>query len=243
MTASAASNPRRPVDFQTTRWTRVCLAKAESAEGRLALGELCAAYYEPVVAYLGSILRDGDAARDMGHAFFAEVLAGGKIHHADAQKGRFRHYLLGAVKHFVAHEREAARRLRRGGTAVIESLDDAQAAEISDTRECSPEAAFDRQWAITLIGRAVDALRTESIVNGKSLLFEKLQPTLLGEAEHGELAATAAELGMTEGAMKVAAHRLRQRFRQCVKNEVANTLTEPSALDEEMRALFAALGG
>lgn len=109
--------------FHTTRWTRVCLAKAESDDGRQALADLCEAYYEPVVAYLRSVFRDVDAAREMSHAFFAEMLAGGRIHTADPERGRFRFYLLGAVKHFVARHREAESRQKRGGGVAPLSLD------------------------------------------------------------------------------------------------------------------------
>src|SRR5258706_1571894 len=102
-------------DFRTTRWTQVSRAKADSPEGRRALAELCHAYYEPVVTFLRCELRDADGAREFTHEFFAEVLAGGAISHAEQEGGRFRSYLLGAVKHFLSHHREAARRLKRGG--------------------------------------------------------------------------------------------------------------------------------
>ncbi len=111
---TAPSPNLHAVPFHTTRWTRVCLAKADSEEGRRALADLCDAYYEPVVAYLRSVLRDADAARDMSHAFFVAILEGGRIHSADRQRGRFRAYLLGAVKHFLAHDRVAAQRMKRG---------------------------------------------------------------------------------------------------------------------------------
>ena len=133
--------------FLTTCWTRVCLAKADSEDGRLALAELCKAYYEPVVSYLRSVLRDGDAARDMSHSFFAEVLGGGQIGGAEPDRGRFRSYLLGAVKHFVAHRREADARQKRGGGVTPLSLDartaEAPALEVADDARRSPEAAFD----------------------------------------------------------------------------------------------------
>src|SRR2546430_8936892 len=100
--------------FHTTLWTRVCLAKADSDDGRKALADLCEAYYAPVVAFLRCELRDADAARELSHAFFAEMLAGGTIRTADREYGRFRSYMLGAVKHFLSHHREAAQRMKRG---------------------------------------------------------------------------------------------------------------------------------
>ena len=243
MSATAASNSRRPADFQTTRWTRICLAKSDSPEGRLALGELCAADYEPVVACLHSTLRDPDAARETAHAFFAQVLAGGKITHAEEARGRFRHYLLGAVKHFIAHQRESASRLRRGAGATHDSLDAEDAPELAATDHSSPALEFDRQWAITVVHRAMEALQLECVLAGKSLLFEKVEPVIHGDADPGYLAKTAAEIEMTEGALRVALHRLRQQFRQCVKAEIAQTLHDPAAIEDEMQSLFIALGG
>lgn len=236
-----------PAPFHTTRWTRVCLAKADSEDGRRALADLCDAYYEPVVAYLRRVLRDADAARDMSHAFFADMLAGGTIDTADPERGRFRYYLLGAVKHFLAHRREADQRLRRGGGVAPLSLDAAApgspALEVADDARLSPEAVFDRQWAVTVLARAMDALQTGCAAEGKSSLLETLRPWLLGESAHGDQAAAAEALGMNPGAFKVAVHRMRHRFRHCVKSEVAGTLKDETAVEDEMRALLQALGG
>src|SRR5215213_711999 len=113
MTTPSSRPAHPPGAFHTTRWTRVCLAKADSEDGRRALADLCDAYYEPVVAFLRCELRDADAARDLSHAFFAQMLGGGTIHTADRQRGRFRSYVLGAVKHFLSHHRTAARREKR----------------------------------------------------------------------------------------------------------------------------------
>ncbi len=232
--------------FLTTRWTRVGLAKMNSEEGRHALADLCDAYYEPVVAYLRCVLRDADAARDLSHAFFAEMLAGGQISAADPERGRFRHYLLGAVKHFLAHHREAARRLKRGGGVAPLSLEahehGTSVASVAEDARLSPEAAFDRQWAITVLDRAMEGLATECRAQGKPDLVEQLRPWLLGESGYGDQAAAAQSLGLSAAAMKALVHRLRGRFRQRVKTEVAGTLRDPAVVEDEMRALFAALG-
>ena len=228
--------------FHTTRWTRVCLAKADSDEGRGALAELCEAYYEPVVAYLRGALRDADAAREMSHAFFAEILAGGAISGADPLRGRFRFYLLGAVRHFVASKRESDQRLRRGGGVQPVSLD-AETPEVPQTGHNSPEADFDRQWAVTVLARALNVLERECATEGKTELLEHLKPSLLGEAAYGDQNAAAEKLGLSAGAARVAVHRLRQRFRHCVKQEIAGTLKDSAIIEEEMRALLAALGG
>jgi DNA-directed RNA polymerase specialized sigma24 family protein len=228
--------------FHTTRWTRVCLAKADSEEGRRALADLCDAYYEPVVAYLRHALRDADAAREMSHAFFAEMLAGGRIGTAEAGRGRFRSYLLGAVKHFVSHQREAAGRMKRGGGASMIPLDDPEAAKVPDARQISPDAEFDRQWAITVISRSMEALRIECSAQGRGAFFDAVSSLLSGHASHGDQTALAITCGMSFDAFRMAVSRLKKRLRQCVKDEVAGTLEDPAAVQDEMETLFSALG-
>lgn len=238
-------SPPHAAPFLTTRWTRVCLAKADSDDGRRALADLCDAYYEPVVAYLKSLLRDAEAARDMSHAFFARMLAGGTIHAAAPERGRFRFYLLGAVKHFAAHLHEAESRQKRGGGIAPLSLDaedtGSPALQVPEHARLSPEAVFDRQWAITVLDRAMQALAAECAAQGKPDLVQHLRPWLMGESGYGDQSATAAALGLTLPAMKAAIHRLRGRFRQQVKAEIAGTLDAGASVEEEMRALFAAL--
>jgi RNA polymerase sigma-70 factor (ECF subfamily) len=231
--------------FRTTRWTQVSRAKADSPEGRQALAELCSAYYEPVAAFLRCELRDAEAARDLAHDFFAHVLAGGTFTHAEPERGRFRSYLLGAVKHFLSHQREAARRLKRGGGVQSVSFNDTTAGEarsVPDAAVLSPDAAFDRQWALTVVARALEALRVECAAEGRADFFEQAKPWLTGDAVHGDQAALAANCGMNANSLKVAVHRLKRRFRQLLKAEVAGTLDDPALVEAEMRALFAALG-
>jgi DNA-directed RNA polymerase specialized sigma24 family protein len=227
--------------FHTTRWTRVCLAKADSEDGRTALADLCDAYYEPVVAFLRCKLRDADAARELSHSFFAEMLAGGTIHMADPDRGRFRSYLLGAVKHFLSHHREAARRLKRGGESVAVPMDDQSVGAVPDAGQISPDAAFDRQWALTVLTRALDALKAECAAEDRAAFFDQVKPWLTGDAAHGDQAALATACGMSPASLKMAVHRLKNRFRQCVKAEVAGTLEEPGMVEAEMQSLFAAL--
>jgi DNA-directed RNA polymerase specialized sigma24 family protein len=227
--------------FHTTRWTRVCLAKADSEDGRRALADLCDAYYEPVVTFLRIELRDVDAARELTHCFFAQMLAGGTIHTADRERGRFRSYLLGAVKHYLSHQRQAVERVKRGGGMEAVSMDDEAVSAVPDARHVSPDAAFDRQWALTVLARALDALKAECVAEGRADFLEQVKPWLTGDAGHGDQAALAGECGMSPGALKMAVHRLKHRFRQCVKAEVAGTLDDPAMVEEEMRSLFAAL--
>jgi len=231
-------------DFRTTRWTQVSRAKADSPAGRRALADLCDAYYEPVATFLRCELRDADAARELAHDFFAHILAGGAIARAEQERGRFRSYLLGAVKHFLSHHREAARRLKRGGGAQNISLNETEAGcarAVPDASVLSPGAAFDRQWALTVVARALAALRRECADGGREDFFEQVKPWLTGEAARGDQTALAAGCGMSAGALKAAVHRLKRRFRQLLKAEVAGTLDDPGLVEEEMRALFAAL--
>ena len=220
----------------------MCLAKADSEDGRTALADLCDAYYEPVVAYLRSVFRDADAAREMSHAFFAQMLGGGTIDTAERGRGRFRSYLLGAVKHFVSHQREAAGRMKRGGGIEAVSLDDAEAAEVPDARLLPPDAEFDRQWAMTVIARGMEALRTECASEGRGAFFDAVSGFLNGHASHGDQSAVAASCGMSFDAFRMAVSRLRKRLRQCVKSEVAGTLEDPASVQDEMETLFTALG-
>ncbi len=234
---------RSQATFLTTRWTQVRQAKADSDDGRRALADLCDAYYEPVVAFLRCELRDADAAREMTHEFFAQILTGGGIARAEREHGRFRSYLLGAVKHFLSHQREAAQRLKRGGDVAPVSLDeDASAARaIPDARQISPDAAFDRQWAITTLVRALETVRYECTAEGRADFFEKVKPWLTGEAAHGDQVELAETCAMTPAALKMAVQRLKQRFRQCVKAEIAGTLDDAAMVEVEMQVLFAAL--
>jgi len=236
--------PRSPAgDFRTTRWTQVRRAKADSPEGRRALAELCTIYYEPVVTFLRCELRDADAAREFAHDFFAQILAGGAIARAEQERGRFRSFLLGAVKHFLSHHREASRRLKRGGGVENTALNETEAQALPDAGVLSPDAAFDQQWALTVLAHALEALRRECATDGRADFFELAKPWLTGDTARGDQAALAARHGLNANALKVAVHRLKQRFRQLLKVEVAGTLDDPGMVEAEMRALFAALGG
>lgn len=242
----SALNRSRTESFQTTSWTRVRSARADSAEGREALSELCAAYYAPVLAFLRCELRSVDAAQDAAHAFFAQMLEGGGMQRAEPERGRFRAYLLGAVRHFLSHEREAALRLKRGG-GVLEFLPlDSEATAIRtlrDTHARTPDAAFDRQWALTLVARAFETISLQCAADGRADFFEKVKPWLTGDGTHGSQATLAIECGLSPAALKMAVQRLKTRFREAVRAEIAATLEDPSRVTEEMQSLFAALEG
>jgi RNA polymerase sigma-70 factor (ECF subfamily) len=233
--------------FHTTRWTQVIQARESTDAGLDALRDLCAAYYAPVIAFLRRQGNDADSARELAHEFFARMLEGDSIGGADRSQGRFRSYLLGAVKHFTAHVRESEQRLRRGGgvrpLSIDESLPDSPPMNVPDDESLSPEAAFDRQWAITVLSRAMEALQRECAAEGKAALLDRLRPWLLGESVHGDQADLAHSLGMSAGALKVTVHRMRHRFRRLVKAEIACTLHDDAVVEEEMGALLMALAG
>ncbi|MBL9115075.1 MAG: sigma-70 family RNA polymerase sigma factor [Verrucomicrobiaceae bacterium] len=218
----------------------MCLAKCDSDDGRAAMAELCDAYYEPVLAWLRCELRQADAARDMAHAFFANLLRGGGFDSADRERGRFRAYLLGSLKHFLLNQRATARARKRGGDQEHVSLED-ETLLVADSRQLTPDAEFDRQWALTVLGHALQALKAECEEDGRGSFFEKAKPWLTGEGEYGDQSLLAAESGMTVPAFKMAIQRLKQRFRQCVKAEISSTLENQAMVEAEMKSLFHAL--
>ena len=228
-------------NFAATRWTLVARASGGDASAQAALSELCAAYYAPVNAFLRAEGRTEDAARDLAHDFFARLLAGGSLGGADAARGRFRSYLLGALKHFLADHRAHANREKRGGGIAPEPLETATSAGLTLPAARDDDRIFDRQWALTLIARALEIVGGELRDAGKSAHFEALKPWLTGESAALSQSGTARQLGMNEGAVKVAIHRLRQRFREAVKSEIAQTVPDAADVDDELRHLLAVL--
>lgn len=212
----------------------------------MAMSELCSAYYAPVVAFLRREGREEAEARDLAHDFFARLLAGGSMAGADPMRGRFRSYLLAAVKRFAADQRERAGAFKRGGGREQVSLqsggtDTEPGLQVEDAQAMAPDEAFDREWAMTLLARALTTLEQTLVVKGKADHFAVLKPWLTLAAEDQPQAAAAARLGISEAAVKVAIHRLRQRFREAVRLEIAQTMHTPEAVDEELGALRAAL--
>jgi RNA polymerase sigma-70 factor (ECF subfamily) len=223
--------------FHPTRWTLVLRARGEDAEAKAALSDLCAAYYAPVVAFLRRDGRGEDAARDKAHAFFASVLAGG-VGTPEPGRGRFRSYLLGALKNFLSNQRDAALAQKRGGGAehvpLAGETDTSPGLPVPGTKDDA--LAFDREWAFTVIARALAALEAEHA--GKPEHFAALKPWLDSGAELSQTDAARA-LGMTENAVKVAIHRLRARFRELIRAEVAATVNDPAEVADELRHLVA----
>jgi RNA polymerase sigma factor (sigma-70 family) len=232
--------------FHDTRWTLVSRSRGSDLQAQAALSELCAAYYAPVVAFLRRDGREEDVARDLAHDFFAKLLSGGAIEGADPLRGKFRSYLLMALKHFAADQRVRDHAAKRGGGqvhAVIDGESDTTGAglQIADASIEAPDAAFDRQWALTLLARALVRLESEMRDEGKSDHFDALKPWLTAEADATPQADAAAKLGMSVEAVKVAIHRLRKRFREAVKAEIAQTVSDAETVREDLDALMAAL--
>lgn len=232
--------------FNDTRWTLVSRSRGSDTQAKAALSELCEAYYAPVVAFLRRDGRTEDVARELAHDFFAKLLAGGAIEGADPLRGRFRSYLLAALKRFAADQRERAYAAKRGGGrvhAVIESADETTGAglQVADTTVEAPDAAFDRQWALTVLARALAALEAELRDSGKGRQFDTLKPWLTADGDATPQSQAAEKLGLSEEAIKVAVHRLRKRFRDAVKAEIAQTVSEAGSVREELDALMAAL--
>jgi RNA polymerase sigma-70 factor (ECF subfamily) len=233
--------------FAPTRWTLVLRARSGSDESKAALSELCEAYYAPVLAFLRREGREEDPARELTQEFFSRLLANPHLGGIEPGRGRFRSYLLGAVKHFLAEERQRAGAAKRGGGQALLSLDASRSAttttelQIPDPAAAMSDTFFDRQWATTLVDRAVASLGAEAAAEGKGEQFATLKPWLLGEVPALSQADAARALGLSEGAVKVAVHRLRRRFRELVKAEIAQTVDDPAQVAEELRYLVEVL--
>ena len=231
--------------FVTTQWTQVLSARGDSPEAQAALSELCAAYYPAVLAFIRRMGHGEDAARDLTQEFFARLLARRGLETVERGRGRFRSFLLGAVKHFLSDMRDRAGAQKRGsGEAALPigvETDTTPGLQIEDTAASNPEHEFDRAWALALLDRALNTLAREHAQDGTEAQFETHKPWLTGDAESLSQSAAARELGTTEGAVKVAIHRLRKRFREVVKAEIAQTLGDPAEVADELRYLLAVL--
>ncbi|HEY5913907.1 MAG TPA: sigma-70 family RNA polymerase sigma factor [Verrucomicrobiae bacterium] len=231
--------------FGLTRWSVVLAAgRSESTHAREALEELCRTYWHPIYSF---IRRDGHSpedAQDLTQEFFTRLLETNSLLSVDPAKGRFRSFLLGSLKHFLANEWDKANAQKRGGGRRLLPIDGHSAETsyaVDPTETLTPDRAFDRRWALTLLQRVLSRLREEYVAEGKTGQFEALKATLTGERRSIGYAEIANRLGTSEGAIKVAAHRLRQRYRQILRDEIAHTVSGPEEIENEIRALFAAL--
>ena len=244
--------PPRPPDndaarFATTHWSVVLAAREQdSPRAADALTSLCRTYWYPLYAY---IRRHGHApqdAQDLTQEFFARLLEKNFLAAVRQERGKFRWFLLSALKRFLANEWNREHAAKRGGRRTIVSLDEETAEgryryEVAD--HATPDKLFDQSWAMTLLEQAQERLQREYTDSNRGQLFDQLKIFLSGDRAPLSHAEAGAVLGMNEGAVKVAVHRLRQRYRDCLREQIAQTVSTQAEVDEEIRQLFAAFAG
>ena len=229
--------------FPTTRWSLVAAAgDPRRKEARSALVSLCEHYWYPLYAYLRRRGYPPDQAQDLIQDFFIRVLEGRYLDRADPEKGRFRSFILTCLKFFVADEADRHRASKRGGGAVLplELSSGEEHYQREPAHDETPERIFERRWALSVLDRVVDKLRNEFVQHGRPEHFERLKVSLLGQSD-APYAALAREMNTSEGALKVAIHRLRKRYRELFRQEIADTVADPEDVESELKYLAAAL--
>jgi RNA polymerase sigma factor (sigma-70 family) len=237
------NTPEGRKQFPTTRWTLVVAAGDPDGEAaRSALASLCENYWYPLYAYLRRRGYSSDEAQDLTQEFFVRVLEGRYLDRAQPEKGRFRAFMLTSLKFFVADEGDRARAQKRGGGMVLplefSSGEERYQREPSDDE--TPERIFERRWALSVLERVIERLRVEFVQGGRSAHFDRLKVFLLGQPDV-PYAVLARELNTSEGALKVAIHRLRRRYRELFRREIADTVSDPAEVESELRHLAATL--
>ena len=233
------------VGFPETHWSLVLGARGSGVQSRAALEELCATYWPPLYSYARRDGNSPEAAADAVQGYLARLLARGDLENVEPDRGRFRSYLLAGIRHYLVSEARKDQADKRGGDAQVFSLDADEAERlvaIELTESVTPEVAFDRRWAQTVIDRALGRLSAEHTNRGRGEHFEVLKPTLSGDDSKG-YSELGRRLGLSEGAVGVAIHRLRTRLRELVRSEVAHTVGTESDLEEEMRHLLGVWSG
>jgi DNA-directed RNA polymerase specialized sigma24 family protein len=230
--------------FATTHWTVVLAAGQRSTpQADRAVEELCRTYWYPLYAYVRHHGHSKEDAEDLTQGFFTRFLERNYLEGLSSDKGRFRAFLLVALKHYLANEYDRAGRQKRGGGVTPLSLDwrDADTRYMIDPADhLSPDKLYDRAWAMTLLEQVITRLRNECAAEGKGQVFEQLKPFLMTCQSAIPYAEAAASLGLNEGAARVAVHRLRKRYRALLREEISQTLSDPADAEAEMRALFRA---
>lgn len=229
--------------FRTTRWSVVFAAQGKtSAEVRSALEILCRQYWPPLFAYVRFRGNSEQDSQDLTQEFFARLLEKGWLTAADNERGRFRTFLLVAMKRFLANEWDRAQTQKRGGSVRFITIDAANRISIPDQKGISAESHFERDWALTLLELAMSRLKEEHESTDRIALFEKLKPCLTAERGNIDYVRLAADLKMEPASARSAVHRLRKRFREIFREEVAGTVADPDEVDDEIRSVIAALG-
>lgn len=236
-----------PAHFATTRWSLVCAAGKADSSARHALAALCESYWYPLYAFLRRRGCGRDEAEDVTQAFFTNLLERGWVRTADRDRGRFRTFLLTALNRFLSKERDKAAAAKRGGGRARLSLD-FEAGEsryrLEPADEQTPDRLFERRWAMTVLDQALARLEAEHASEpAKAAKFAALKPLLTAAEGASPYASVADELDMTEAAVKVAVHRLRKRYKEVLREEVAQTVCDPAAVEQELADLRAAIRG
>jgi RNA polymerase sigma factor (sigma-70 family) len=232
--------------FATTHWSVIRrAADGESAQARAALESLCRIYWPAIYAHARRLGNGPEEARDLTQGFFCRLLEKNWLEEADCERGKFRTFLLAALKHFLGNEWRRAQAQKRGGGQILVSLEalaaeEGHAWEPADTQ--TPDQMFDHRWALAVLERAMARLEEECRLSGKARQFTALKSFLGGGSESETYAAAAAQLGTTEAAVKMAASRLRQRFRTLLRTVIADTVNSESEIEEELRYFAVALG-
>ncbi|MBI2925062.1 MAG: RNA polymerase sigma factor [Verrucomicrobia bacterium] len=232
--------------FATTHWSVVLAAGDSTIPGaREALEKLCRAYWYPLYAYVRRRGHHVHEAQDLTQEFFARFLESHALRHVSREKGRFRAFLLAAMNHFLANEWKRGQTLKRGGVVSIISLDETTAEEryrLEPATELTPEIIYERRWALTLLDQVLEQLREEQVAAGNGALFDELRIFLSDAKGAMSYTEAAAKTGLSEAAARQAVRRLRQRYRELLRAEIAHTVSSPQEIDEEIRHLFAVFG-
>ena len=239
---TAESHSRR---FPTTRWTIVSAAGCHSLNSAEALNELCAAYWFPVYAFIRRRGYSQEAAEDLCQAFFTRVLEHGTLGEARRERGKFRSFLLASLTNFLSNEWDRSQAQKRGGGVTTLSMDFGAGEARYHHEPChelTPEALFERGWAIAVLDRVLDRLRAEHSHKGQAAQFDWLQVFLTGDQDHGSYDEVARSLNVSEGAVRTAVHRLRRRYADLVREEIEGIVGDPGEVEGEIRFLLAALG-
>jgi RNA polymerase sigma-70 factor (ECF subfamily) len=233
-------------NFTATHWSVVLKAAgAPSPEGSEALENLCRTYWPPLYAYVRRKGNPPHDAQDLTQGFFARLLSGNYLGTVAPEKGKFRSFLLAALNHFLSDERDRARAIKRGGGKPLVSLDDENAESLYQEEAVSgltPEQSFEKRWASTVLDQAFQKLRQEMIASNKETLFDQLKPFLAEESPDRAYASIGSALGMSANTVAVAVRRLRQRYRDFLRSEIADTVASPDEVEEELRYLVTVLG-
>ena len=242
--AASVSTTASPGVFATTHWSVVLLAGQDSPPGAEALERLCRTYWYPLYVYVRRQGHSPEDAEDLTQIFFSRLLEKNYFAKADPGRGKFRTFLLGSLKNFLINEWKRAGRLKRGGDLTFLSFDANEAAQRyagEQIDESNPANAYERQWAVAMIEQVLSILRGEYAVADKAQLFAALKVFVWGDSTSASYAQIAEKLNLTEGTVKVAVHRLRQRFRELLRAEVAHTVAWSEDIDGELRHLIKVL--